>query len=149
MSSASTDDIIGRIRQKRQQLERFLSAARPRKRRLINTTIVSGSVAAALTAAPALGGQSFTAWLTSALDLAGPSWRLLCAAASVCSITATVATQLLKSHHIEEHVTRAQGCRAKLEVLEVGLTTGQLDIRQVTAEYLKCVEDTAFLDAAV
>ena len=149
MSSASTEDIIGRVRQKRQQLERFLSAARPRKRRLINTTIVSGSVAAALTAAPALGGQPFTAWLTSALDLAGPSWRLLCAAASVCSVTATVATQLLKSHNIEEHVTRAQGCRAKLEVLEVGLTTGHVDIRQATAEYLKCVEDTAFLDAAV
>jgi len=59
---------------------------------------------------------------------------------------ATVATQLLKSHNIEEHVTRAQGCRAKLEVLEVGLVMGQVDVRQATTEYLKCVEDASFLE---
>ena len=141
------DDMVSRIRQKRTQLETFLSAARPRKRRLLNTTIVGGSLATALTAAPALGGQSFTAWLTGALGLASPSWRLLCAVASVCSVTATIATQLLKSNNIEEHVTRAQGCRAKLEVLEVGLTMGQIDTRQATSEFLKCVEDAAFLDA--
>ena len=142
------DDMVSRIRQKRTQLETFLSAARPRKRRLLNTTIVGGSLAAALTAAPTLGGQSFTAWLTGALGLASPSWRLLCAAASVCSVTATIATQLLKSNNIEEHVTRAQGCRAKLEVLEVGLTTGHIDARQATSEYLKCVEDAAFLETS-
>ena len=141
------DDMVSRIRQKRTQLEAFLSAARPRKRRLLNTTIVGGSLAAALTAAPAVGGPSLTVWLTAALGLASPSWRLLCAAASVCSVTATIATQLLKSNNIEEHVTRAQGCRAKLEVLEVGLTMGHIDARQATSEYLKCVEDSAFLDA--
>ena len=145
---ASNDEIASRIRQKRLELEKFLSRARPRRRRLINVTIIGGSIAAALTAAPALGGQSFTAWLTMALGPTSPSWRLLCGAASICSVAATVATQLLKSHNIEEHVTRAQGCRAKLEVLEVGLTTGQIDTRQATAEYLKCVEEAAFLEAA-
>jgi hypothetical protein len=142
------EDLVSRIRQKRAQLETFLSAARPRKRRLLNVTIVGGSLAAALTAAPAVGGQSFTAWLTGALGLASPSWRILCGAASICSVMATIATQLLKSHNIEEHVTRAQGCRAKLEVLEVGLTLGQLDMRQATTEYLKCVEDAAFLESS-
>jgi hypothetical protein len=146
--AVTNEDLVSRIRQKRTQLETFLSAARPRKRRLLNVTIVGGSLAAALTAAPAIGGQSFTAWLTRALGLASPSWRILCGAASVCSVMATVATQLLKSHNIEEHVTRAQGCRAKLEVLEVGLTLGQLDMRQATAEYLKCVEDAAFLESS-
>jgi hypothetical protein len=146
--AASNEDLVGRIRQKRLRLEAFLSAARPRKRRLLNTTILGGSFAAALTAGPAIGGQSFTAWLTAALGLGSPSWRLLCGAASVCSVMATVATQLLKSHNIEEHVARAQGCRAKLEVLEVGLTLGQLDLRQATTEYLKCVEDTAFLESS-
>ena len=144
----SNEELVSRIRQKRTQMEAFLSAARPRKRRLLNTTIVGGTLAAALTAAPAIGGQSFSAWLTGALGLVSPSWRVLCAAASVCSVMATVATQLLKSHNIEENVTRAQGCRAKLEVLEVGLTMGQLDVRQATTEYLKCVEDAAFLEAS-
>jgi hypothetical protein len=147
MSSVDiSGDLAGRIRQKRLQVERFLSTARPRKRRLLNTTIVGGSIAAALTAAPAVGGQSFTAWLTSAIGSGSPSWRLLCAAASVSSIAATIATQLLKSQNIEEHVTRAQGCRARLEVLEVGLSTGQLDVREATTQYLQCVEDIAFLD---
>jgi MFS family permease len=141
-------DLLNRITQTRAQLEAFLASARPRKRRLLNTTIVGGSVAAALTAGPALGGQSFTAWLTGALGLTSPSWRLLCAAASVSSVTAAIATQLLKSHHIEEHVMCAQGCRAKLEVLEIGLTLGQIDMRQATTEYLKCVEDTAFLETS-
>ena len=149
MSTAeSNQEIVNRIRQKRQQLERFLAAARPRKHRLINTTILGGSIAAALTAAPALGGQPFTSWLTMTLGFTSPSWRILCAAATVCSVTATVATQLLKSHNIEEHVTRAQGCRAKLEVLEVGLTVGQIDVRQATTEYLKCVEESAFLEGS-
>jgi len=149
MSSAeSREDIANRIKQKRAQLDRFISSARPRKRRLINTTIVGGSVAAALTAGPALGGQPFTSWLTGALGLTSPSWRILCAAASVCSVAATVATQLLKSHNVEEHVARAQGCRAKLEVIEVGLSVGQIDQKQATTEYLKCVEEAAFLEGA-
>jgi hypothetical protein len=148
--TVSNQDLLSQIRRKRTQLETFLAIARPRKRRLLNTTIVGGSLAAVLTAGPAVGGPSFTGALTGALGLnpaSSPSWRILCAAASVCSIMATIATQLLKSHNIEEHVTRAQGCRAKLEVLEVGLTIGQVDERQATAEYLKCVEDSSFLEA--
>jgi MFS family permease len=144
-TDVSNDELLSRIRKKRGDLEAFLSSAQPRKRRLLNTTIVGGSLAAALTAGPAVGGPSFTAFLTGALGLTSPSWRLLCAAASVSSIAATVATQLLKSNHVEENVARAQGCRAKLEVLDLGLAMGQIDAKQAAAEYLKCVEDSAFL----
>ena len=147
-SAMSSEELLRLIRQKRGQLDSFLSVARPRQRRLLNTTIVGGSAAAFLTAGPAVGGPSFTAWLTGMLGLTSPSWRVLCGAASLCSILATVATQLLKSHHVEENVTRAQGCRAKLEVLDAGLSLGQLDPQQATGEYLKCVEDAAFLEGA-
>jgi MFS family permease len=145
MSTVSNSELLGRINQQRAQVDAFLASAVPRKRRLLNTTIVGGSLAAALTAGPAVGGPSFTAWLTAALGLTSPSWRLLCGGAAVCSIMATVATQLLKSDNVEQNVTRAQGARAKLEVLELGLKIGQLDERQALAEYLKCVEETAFL----
>lgn len=147
MNAVSSDDILGRIRAKRAEVERFLSAAVPRKRRLLNTTIVGGSLAAALTAGPAVGGQSFTAWLTMAMGLTSPSWRLLCGAASAASIMATVATQLLKSNNIEQNIGRAQSARAKLEVLETSLTLGQIDGRQAVAEFLKCVEEASFLEA--
>jgi MFS family permease len=145
MSTVSNSELLGRINQQRAQVDAFLASAVPRKRRLLNTTIVGGSLAAALTAGPAVGGPSFTAWLTAALGLTSPSWRLLCGGAAVCSIMATVATQLLKSDNVEQNVTRAQGARAKLEVLELGLKIGQLDERQALTEYLKCVEETAFL----
>jgi hypothetical protein len=146
--AAQTADLLGRIREKRGQVEAFLATAQPRQRRLLNITIVGGTLATALTAGPAAGGQAFTAWLTQALGLTSPSWRLLCAAASVSSVAATIATQLLKSRNIDEHVARAQVCRAKLDVLEAAVTLGHLDGPQATAEFLRCVEDAAFLTSA-
>jgi MFS family permease len=146
-NKGSNEELASRIRQKREQMERFLASSRPRKRRLLNTTILGGSLAAALTAAPAIGGQSLTGWLTGMLGLSSPSWRLLCAAASVCSVTATVATQLLKSQNIEEHVAKAEGSRAKLEALEVALTMRQIEVPQATTEYLRCVEDSSFIES--
>ncbi len=143
--ASNPQELLSRIRDKRTVVDAFLSRTQPRKRRLLNTTIVGGTLAAALTAGPAAGGQPFTAWLTATLGLQSPSWRLLCAAASVSSVLATVATQLLKSNNIEERVARAQACRAKLEVLDTAVTLGQLDGEQATSEYLKCVEDAAFL----
>ena len=141
------DDLLARIRQKRQQVDVFVGGALPRKRRLLNITIFGGTLAAAFTAGPAAGGASFTAWLTSTFGLTSPSWQLLCGAAAACSVAATVSTQLLKSQNIEENVARAQSCRAKLEVLEVGLTTGHIDTTQATSEFIRCVEEVSFLDA--
>ena len=139
-------DLLVRILAKRRQVEAFVGSTLPRKRRLLNVTIFGGTLAAALTAGPAAGGQSFTAWLTATLGLTSPSWQLLCGAAAACSVAATVSTQLLKSQNIEEHVARAQSCRAKLEVLEVGLSTGHIDPAQATAEFIRCVEEVSFLD---
>jgi hypothetical protein len=146
-TDAIPNDLLTRLRQKRAQVDGFIATAAPRKRRLLNITILGGTLAAVLTAAPAVGGQPFTAWLTKTFELASPAWQLLCGVASVSSITATVATQLLKSHNMEERVTRALGCRAKLEAIEVGLATGQMHVPQATAEFMRCVEEAAFLDA--
>jgi cytochrome bd-type quinol oxidase subunit 2 len=143
--TVANSQLITRISGKRAQLEAFIARAVPRKRRLLNLTLVAGTLAAALTAGPAAGGASFTAWLTQALELTSPSWRLLCGVASVCSITATVATQLLKSQNVEEQVARAQSCRAKLEVLEIGLESGEIAPSHATAEYMRCVEESSFL----
>jgi MFS family permease len=146
-ASENHKDLLMKIQEKRLQVERFVSSEFPRKRRLVNVTIFGGTLSAALTAVPAVGGPTITSVLTQVMGLpsTSPSWRVLCAAAAVCSIAATLSTQLLKSHNVEEQVTRAMGTRAKLEVLEIGLASGQIDDRQATAEYIKCVEETAFL----
>ena len=147
MAETIPGELVARIQQKRQQVESFLAKAAPQRRRLQNTTIVGGTLAAALTVAPAVGGQAFTSWLTASLGLTSPAWRLLCGVAAVCSVLSTMATQFLTSNNLEERVTRAQSCRAKLEVLEIGMATGQLTAAQATSEYLRCVEESAFLDA--
>lgn len=143
---SSPDYLLEQIASKRKQVEGFLAAATPRKRRLVNLAIIAGTLAAALTTGPALGGATFTAWLTKSLGLSSPAWQLLCGGAAICSVSATVATQLLKSQNVEEHVARAQSCRAKLDVLEIGLKTAQIDVPRATSEYMRCLEETAPLN---
>ena len=147
MSGDPKAELIARTARKRQDVERWLASAVPRKHRLLNVTIFGGTLAAAFTAGPAVGGQGFTRWLTMTFGLESPSWQLLCGAAAVSSVAATVATQVLKSQNVEEHLARAQNCRAKLEMIEVGLSTGYLDVGQATTEFLRCVEDASFIDA--
>jgi hypothetical protein len=140
------DELLARVVEKRRQVEQYVAASQPRRRRLLNVTIVGGTAAAALTAGPAAGGASFTAWLTSTFGLTSPAWQILCGAATFCSVAATVATQVARSQNLDEHITRAQGCRAKLEAVEIGLRTGHIDVPQATTEFLKCVEESSFLD---
>lgn len=151
MSGTSSGDpraeLIARTARKRQDVERWLAAATPRKRRLLNVTIVGGTLAAAFTVGPAVGGTGFTAWLAQTLGLTSPSWQLLCGASAACSVAATVSTQLLKSQNLEEHLARAQACRARLEMIEVGLSIGYLDVPQATGDFLRCVEDASFIEA--
>jgi MFS family permease len=148
MTNATSNDLLRQIREKRAQVQSFIGQAVPRKRRLLNLTIVGGMLAAALTTAPAVGGVTFTSWATKTFGLVAPAWQVLCAGAAACSVMATVATQLLKSQNLEERVTRAQGCRAKLEVLDVGLSIGHLEVGQATTEYLRCLEEATFLEGA-
>lgn len=140
--------LIRRVQTKRTDVENYLGASTRRRRRLVQVTIVAGSIAAALTAAPALGGQPLADWLTEAFALATPSWRILCAVASLCSLAATVATQLHKSNNLDERIARAQGVRATLEVLEVGIVSGQLTRQQAASRFIECVESASFIEPA-
>ena len=140
-------DLLAQIRHKRAEVDAAIGRTLPRKRRLLNVSIVGGAIAAVLTTGPAVGGQSFAAWVKAAFRLKAPGWQVLCAAAALCSLAATVATQLLKSHNLEERVFRGQSCRAKLEALDVGLSTGQIDIARATTAYMQCLEEAAYLES--
>ena len=141
-------DLVGRITQKRAEVEAYLTTAVSRQRRLLNLTIIAGACASALLAAPTLGGKPFMDWLTSTFGLSSPSWQVVCAAAAACSLTATIATQVLKTRNTDEHVARALGVRAKLEMLEVGLLSAQLDQAEASSEYITCIENAAFIHGA-
>ncbi|HWV14573.1 MAG TPA: hypothetical protein VN030_04005 [Cellvibrio sp.] len=144
-ASTGTLDLSGRIQQKRIQVNHYLAQTKPTKRRLLNSSIIGGSLSALLTAGPALGGQPFAAWLSGAFGLNSPSWQILCGAAAACSLVATISLQLLKSNKLEENLAKAQICSAKLEILEIGLSAGQMDDKQALSEYIRCVEGTDFL----
>jgi hypothetical protein len=138
-------DLGARVRAKRSQVDAWLLRMRPRKRRLLNITIVGGGISALLTAGPALGGKTLTDWLTASLGLASPSWRLLCGGAALASCAAALSTQILKSNSLEENIAKAQACSAKLEILELALAEGQLDTKAGLEEYSRCAEAVAFL----
>jgi MFS family permease len=139
------NDLLSWIRHKRAGVENYLTSALSRRRLLLNLTIIAGTCAAVLTTAPALGGKSMADWLTVTFGLSSPSWRLLCGLAAVCSLTATLATQLLKAHNLEERITRAQNVRSRLEILEVSMASRDLNYAQAVDQYMACIKDTSFL----
>ncbi len=141
------DGLISRVRATRGEVSRYLRATGTRRRRLLNLSIVAGAIATALTAAPALGGKTLADWITATFGLTSPSWQILCVLAAVCSLTAAVATQLNNSKNYEEHIARAQQARATLEMLEIGVTSGHLGRRDATDQYLKCIENSSFIEA--
>jgi hypothetical protein len=116
--------------------------------RLVTVTIVAAAIATLLTASAAFGGKPLADWLTETFALSTPSWRILCAVAAVCSLTAAVATQLHTSKNYVEHIARAQEVKASLEMLEVAIAFSHLNEHEATSEYLKIIENTSFIEPA-
>lgn len=137
--------LAARIAKKRSAIANYLGRARPRHSRWVNTSIICSAVAAALTAGPAVGGQSMTAWLTETLGLTAPAWQLLCLSATVCSVAAAISTNLAKSHDIAANIGRAHTADAKLEGLEVRLELGHIEPEQASANYAAAITDLRFL----
>jgi len=142
-------DLLVTIHDLQARTDAYLRSACSRRRLLVNISLVAGSLATFLTAAPAFGGKPLTDWLTGVLGLSSPAWRLLCAVAAVCALATTIATQLLKSHNLDEHVVAAQNVRAQLEVLEIRAGLQQIDQSEAVSELVKCVESAAFVWAEV
>ena len=138
------DALLARLRDKRRRIASFTDRVAPRGAYLTNTGIVASAVATLLSAGPAIGGLR----LTQALGSAGensPSWRILCAAAALCSLASTIATNLFRSHDIACRLARAQACDAKLESLELLVELKQLTLKEATARYEKYLPEVSFI----
>jgi hypothetical protein len=142
------DGLVPRVLAKRADVERYLRAVGARHHRLVTLTIVATAIATLLTASAAFGGKRLADWLTEIFQLPTPSWRILCAVAAVCSLTAAVATQLHTSKNYVEHIARAQKAKASLEMLEVSIALNHLNQHEATSEYLKIIENTSFIEPA-
>jgi hypothetical protein len=138
------DNLLRKVRDKRRRIATFVSRLEPHGVRLVNLGIICGAIATALTAGPAIGGSR----LTDALGAAGPnspSWRILCGAAMVFSLVATIATNLYKSHDMASRLAKAQTCDAKLEGLETLVELGQMSIKEAAARYEDCIPEVSFI----
>ncbi len=60
-------------------------------------------------------------------------------------VRAALATQIIKSDGLGENPAKAQGCSARLEILEPGMAAGQIDFKAGLEEFARCAESAAFL----
>ena len=65
--------------------------------------------------------------------------------ATVCSLAAAIATQLLKSHNVDERIARARTARAKLDIIRFGVATGHLTDADAAVEYNDSIELSSFI----
>jgi hypothetical protein len=140
--------LVQRVRAKRAEVERYLLVVGVRRRRLVTVTIFAAAISTLLTALAALWGQQLARMFADTFGTATDGWRMLCALAAACSLTAGVATQLQTSKNYEERIAQAQGIMASLEALEVAITLGHLNQNEATGQYLKIIEGTSFMHQA-
>ena len=137
--------LLQKIVEKRRELANYLRMTEPRSVRLTNIAIVCGAISAVLTATPALGGNDLVKWLTAALDSPLPIWQLLCFGAMICSVAATIATNMSKSHETTARVMKAQACDSKLEGLETLLEVGSVDTESASTQFADAIKDVPFV----
>jgi hypothetical protein len=142
---SSRHALLTHIQDKRVEVSKFIKGADGRNRRLTNIAIVCGAISAALTAGPALGGKSVNTWLTEAFQIELPIWQLLCFGAMVCSVAATITTNMSKSHEVSAKLMLAQACNAKLEGQHSQAALKSLDVKQATKQYAKLLTEISFV----
>lgn len=141
----SKNRLQDRIHEKQRDIKAYLKRFEPRSNRLTLLSIVGTGLAALLTAGPAVGGASFTSALTQALGTTSPSWRILCAGATVLSFLATTALSIHKVQDLTNKVSKAQSALAQLEALETFMDTTEIPIANATEQYAQIVRDVPYL----
>jgi hypothetical protein len=148
-NDSPASDVSMWVEGRRVEIGDYLERMQARQRRALNVAIVAGACASVLTASAAIGGQRLANWLTLTFGLSPPAWQVLCAVATVCSLAAAIATQLLKSHNVDERIARAQTARAKLDIIRFGLATGHLSEADAAAEYNASIELSSFISSRI
>lgn len=140
-------ELLKRIVSRRASIKAFVRDLRPRGARLTNISIVSSSLAAALTAGPAIGGQSFADTLGQTFSLSRNSlvWQVLCLAAMVISIVAAISTNMNKSQETAVRLSIAEACSAELEGLQTLMEFGQLSVQDAVKLYQQYVAKIPFV----
>jgi hypothetical protein len=143
--------LTARIEGRRAELAAYLREHRPRNRRRANITIVLTSLAALLTAGPAVGGESFTHAVQQAFGLGSDSyvWRTLCLGALLLSAGAAVMTNIGKSQDDTEQISAVQAASAQLDGLVTLLQFGSVSTDDAVKLYQQYSVAVPFVETAV
>jgi hypothetical protein len=141
-------ELLERIKAKRDRINAYRHALKPRGDLQTNLSIVCSALAAAFTAGPALGGTSFTAGVQQALALPAESlvWRVLCLLAMITSLVAAISTNLYKSNDVAGRLSRAETGNAQLEALEATVEFGQIPIGDALKLYQEYITAIPFVE---
>lgn len=131
--------LLTKIKTKRQQISEYLSKTEPRHSSLINSSIFASALAAALTAAPGVGGEPLISSMKKIVTFGIPIWQMLCILATILSTLAVIANGVLKSYNMTSKITSARSCDAKLEAIQTMLELGQVDVEEAAQDYTQCL----------
>lgn len=140
-------ELLQRIQARRASINAFVRDLERRGGRLTNLSIICSAVVTVLTAGPALGGVTFAEGVQHLLDLStdSPVWRLLCLAAMLISIVATIATNMMKSQDVATRLSKAQAGNVALEGLETLVEFGQVPVTEAVKLYQQYISDIPFI----
>jgi hypothetical protein len=141
-------DLMVRIEARRAAAQHFLRHHRLRIRRRTNLTVVLSALAAAFTAGPAIGGETFAESVQNTLGLSSDSyvWRTLCLAALLVSVGAAVLTNMGKSHDDVARLSAAEAANAELESLGALIEFGHLPVHEAVKLYQQYSVKIPFVD---
>ena len=141
-------DLLTRIEARRGGVQAFLRENRPRIRRRANVTIVLSSLAAAFTAGPALGGETFAEAVQRGFGLPDDSlvWRVLCLFALLVSVGAAVMANIAKSQDADARLSTAEAANAELEGLATLLQFGHLAVADAVKLYQQYAVKIPFVE---
>ncbi|WP_369255257.1 hypothetical protein [Geodermatophilus amargosae] len=148
-SRDSRAGLLETIRVRRGAIEAYVHEQRPASTRLSTISIISSSVAAALTAGPAFGGTRFADNVKEGLSLEQTSqvWQVLCLGALVVSVTAAVSAQLNKANDLTSRIGAAEAAGVMLDGLRTRLEYGRLPVKEGAEEYQDIVAGIPFVHA--
>jgi hypothetical protein len=143
--------LLKTIEDRRACIDAYLQEEAPRSKRLTNITIVSGALAAALTAGPAFGGAPFTEDVQQGLSLEEPQtvWRGLCFAALAVSLAAVISTNLSRARDLPAHIAGAEAADAMLHRLQTRLNTSDPSAAEAAREVEEAAKEYGDIVAGI
>ena len=141
MVEAHRTRFVHEIEARRRAIERYLDIKRPVSNRLTTISVISSCVAAALAAAPAVGGKGCADAVGNGLAIGQSEtvWRLLCFAAVAASIAAAISANLSKSSDLAERIAAAEAANSLLDGIRARMLFSRLPVADAAQQYQEVI----------